>query len=148
MTGRTDFEPEEWKLVSEGPPSAGMIVITADRGGTFRESFSMAKAYGEARQQHGASQLLDEIVSAKPEVDRSRHSSAEELRTDFLQHLRDAVGLLERKAAPEEVEDYRRFVLSVANRVAEAHKEGDEPVSDAERQAISEVAEAVGAGGA
>ena len=147
MSGRQDFEPEEWKLVSEGPPSAGMIVITADRGGTLRESFSMAKAYTEARQQHGSSQLLDEIVSAKPEVDRSRHASAVDLRTDFLQHIRDAVALLERKASPEEVEDYRRFVLTVANRVAEAHKEGGESVSDAERQAISEITEALGTAG-
>ncbi|HMC06431.1 MAG TPA: hypothetical protein VKG89_03455 [Solirubrobacterales bacterium] len=144
MTGRQDFEPEEWKLVSEGPPSAGMIVITADRGGTLRESFSMAKAYSEARQQHGGSQLLDEIVSAKPQTDRSHHSSVVDLRRDFLQHLRDAVGLLERKASPEEVDDYRRFVLAVANRVAEAHKEHGEQVSDAERQAISEISEALG----
>ncbi len=150
MTGKADFTPEEWKLVAEGPPSAGMIVITAQRGGSIRESFSMAKAYTEARQEHGASQLLDEIVSAKPEVDRSRHSSLEELEADFLQHLRDAVALLEQKATPEEVDDYRRFVVTVANRAAEAHREGflglrGERVSDAERQAISEVAEAVGA---
>src|SRR5436190_21739542 len=143
MTGKTDFSEEEWEIILKGPPSAGMIVITAERGGTFRESFSMAKTYGEARKQHGAGQLLDEIVSEKPEVDRSRHSSVEELRADFLQHLRDAVALLERKATPEEVEDYRRFVLTVANRVAEAHKEGGEPVSDSERQAIAEIADAL-----
>jgi hypothetical protein len=127
-----------------------MIVITAQRGGTIRESFSMAKAYTEARTEHGASQLLDEIVSAKPEVDRSRHSSLDELKADFLKHLRDAVALLEEKATPEEVDDYRRFILTVANRAAEAHREGflglsGERVSDAERQAISEIAGAVGA---
>jgi hypothetical protein len=150
MTGKADFTEEEWKLVAEGPPSAGMIVITAQRGGTIRESFSMAKAYTDARQEHGASPLLDEIVSAKPEVDRSKHGSLEELRTDFLQHLRDAVSLLQEKATPEEVEDYRRFVITVANRVAEAHKEGflglgGERVSDAERQAIADVTDALGA---
>jgi hypothetical protein len=150
MTGKADFTPEEWKLVAEGPPSAGMLVITAQRGGSIRESFSMAKAYTEARQEHGASQLLDEIVSAKPEVDRSRHASLEELKADFLQHLRDAVALLEQKATPEELDDYRRFVLTVANRAAEAHREGflgvsGERVSDAERQAISEIADALGA---
>jgi len=149
MTGKADFTPEEWKLVAEGPPSAGMIVVTAERGGTIRESFSMAKAYTEARQEHGASKLLDEIVSAKPEVDRTRHASVDELKADFLQHLRDAVALLERKAAPEELEDYRGFVLTLANKVAEAHREGflglsGERVSEAETQAISEIADAVG----
>jgi hypothetical protein len=145
MTGKADFTEEEWKTVSEGPPSAGMIVATASRGGTFRETFSMAKAYTEARQDHGASQLLDEIVSAKPETDRSRHHSMEELRTDFLQHIRDAVALLEQKATPEEVEDYRRFVVTLANRVAEAHKEHGEQVSEGEAQAIDEIKAALGA---
>jgi hypothetical protein len=28
MTGRADFTQEEWELVLEGPPSAGMIVVT------------------------------------------------------------------------------------------------------------------------
>ena len=62
MTGKADFTQEEWKVVLEGPPSAGMIVLTAQRGGTIRESVAMARAYAEARQQHGESQLLDEIV--------------------------------------------------------------------------------------
>ena len=148
MTRKADFTAEEWQTVSEGPTSAGMIVITASRGGTFRESFSMAKAYSEARQEHGASELLDEIVSAKPEVDRSRHASPEELRSASLDRLREAVALLERKASPEEVEDYRRFVVTLANRVAEAHKEHGELVSDDEQRAIDEIRGALGAGAA
>jgi hypothetical protein len=150
MTGKADFTDEEWKLVLQAPPTAGMIVVTAERGGTFRESFSMAKAYGEARQQHGESALLDEIASAKPEIDRTRFHSVEELREHGLQHLGDAVELLERKATPEEVDEYRRFVLTLAQRVADAHREGflglsGERVSDAERTALAEVAAAVGA---
>ena len=50
MTGKADFTPEEWETVLKGPPSAGMIVVMAQRGGTFRESFSIAKAYAEVRQ--------------------------------------------------------------------------------------------------
>jgi hypothetical protein len=150
MTGKADFSSEEWEVVLKGPPSAGMIVITAQRGGTFRESFSMAKAYGEARKQHGESQLLDEIASTKPEIDQTRYHSAEELKDHGLQHLRDAVELLERKATLEEVDEYRRFVLTLASRVAEAHKEGflglsGERVSEAERVAVTEIAEALGA---
>ena len=149
MTGKADFSPEEWEVVLKGPPSAGMIVITAQRGGTFRESFSMAKAYAEARKEHGDSELLDEIASAKPEIDRTRYHSAEELKEHGLQHLRDAVELLERKATPEEVDEYRRFVLTLANRVAAAHKEGflglsGERVSEAEEAAVAEIAEALG----
>ena len=144
MTGKADFSPDEWELVQEGPPAAGLIVVTAERGGTLRETFSMAKAYVEARQQHGASELLDEIVSAKPEVDRARHASFDQLKEYGLRRLREAVEVLERKATPEEVEDYRRFVLTLAERVAAAHKEGGQPVSDAERAAVDEIAAALG----
>ena len=144
MTGKADFTQEEWELVLEGPPSAGMIVVTAQRGGTFRESIAMAKAYVEARRQHGESELLDEIVAAKPERDHTRYHSVEELKQHGLQHLRDAAELLERKATPEEVEAYRRFVLTLADRVANAHREGGEAVSDAERAAIEEIAASVG----
>jgi hypothetical protein len=52
--------------------------------------------------------------------------------------------LLEAKAGPDEVEDYRGFVVSVAEHAAAAKKEGDEPASEAERAAIGEVATAVG----
>jgi hypothetical protein len=145
MTTKADFTEEEWKTVSEGPPSAGMIVATASRGGTFRESFSMAKAYTEARQSHGASELLDEIVSAKPHVDHTRYSSPEELKQAGLQRLRDAVALLDAKATPEEGEEYKRFVVTLAEKVANAHREGgDSAVSDAERAAIEEIRGALG----
>src|SRR5438445_888300 len=114
MTSKSDFTEEEWKTVLEGPPSAGVIVAAADRGGTFRESFAIAKAYVEARKEHGQSELLDAIESAKPEIDHSRFHSFEELKANGLSHLRDAVAVLERKATSDEVEAYRRFVLSVA----------------------------------
>jgi len=144
MTGKADFTAEEWQIVLEGPPSAGMIVVTAQRGGLFRETLAIAKAYAEARSNHGASELLDEIVSAKPELDHTRYHSTEELKGHGLQHLRDAVELLERKATPEELDDYKRFVLNVADKVANAHREGGEMVSAEERAAIDAVAANLG----
>jgi hypothetical protein len=147
MTGKADFSKEEWELVSEGPPSAGLIVVTAQRGGVFRETLAIAKAYTEARRQHGESQLLDEIVGTKPERDHTHYHSPEELKQGGLQHLRDAVALLEQKATAEEIADYKRFVLAVADKVANAHREGGVSISDAERAAIGEIAAALGAGG-
>lgn len=145
MTAKADFTEQEWDQVLQGPPSAGLIVVTAQRGGTIRETFAIAKAYTEARQQHGASELLDEIVGAKPEMDHTRYHSPEELKQHGLQHLRDAVELLGRKATPEELDDYKRFVLALADRVANAHREGDTAVSDAERAAIEEIRTALDA---
>ena len=144
MTGSADFTPEEWDAVLEGPTSAGMIVATAERGGTFREAFAMAKAFAEARKEHGDSELLDEIVSEKPEMDRTKSRSPEELKANGLERIREAVALVEQKATPEELADYRRFTLTLANRVAGAKEEGDQPVSDSEAAAIEEIRAALG----
>ena len=147
MTGKADFTADEWKLVLEGPPSAGMIVVTAQRGGSIRETFAIAKAYAEARQQHGQSELLDEIASAKPEIDHTRYRSVEELREHGLQHVRDAVAVLEQKATADELDAYKRFVLTLSDKVANAHREGGVAVSDAERAAIDEISAALGPSG-
>ena len=106
----------------EGPPSAGCGGHGGARG-MLRESIAMSKAYAEARAQHGESELLDEIVAAKPEIDHTRYHSAAELWENGLKHLRDATALLEGKATAEELDEYRRFVLALAGKVAAAHKE-------------------------
>src|SRR5215831_14038092 len=143
MTSKSDFTAEEWQLILEAPPSAGMIVVTAQRGGSFREAIAMAKAYVEARKQHGKSELLDDIVAAKPERDHTHYHSADELRQHGLQHLRDSVSLLETKATPEEVEEYRRFIVTLSTEVAAAHREGGQQVSEPEHAAINDITEAL-----
>jgi hypothetical protein len=124
-----------------------MIVITAARGGMFRETVAMSKAYAEARAEHGDSELLDEIVAAKPHMDHTRYHSAEELRDNGLRHLRDAVALVDSKATTQERDDYRRFALTLANKVAAAHKEGGQTVSPAEAEAIQQITAALGTAG-
>jgi hypothetical protein len=144
MTSKAAFSDEEWKVVLEGPSAAGMIVITAAHGGMFRETIAMSKAYAEARGEHGESELLDEIVSAKPKMDHTRYHSPEELRESSLGHLRDAVALLETKATAGELDDYRHFVLTLAGKVAAAHKEHGQSVSPAEAEAIQQITAALG----
>jgi hypothetical protein len=145
MTTKAAFSPEEWKAVLEGPPSAGMIVVTAGRGGMFRETIAMSKAYAEARTQHGSSELLDEIVAAKPHIDHTRYHSFEELRDNGLENIRSAVTVLEGRATPEELDEYRRFVVALANKVAAAHREGGQDVSPAEAEAVQQITTALGA---
>jgi hypothetical protein len=144
MTGKADFTEEEWHQIATGPTGAGMMVATASRGGSFRESCSMAKAYAEARQQHGESQLLDELVGSRPDMDRGGSKSADELTTFALDNIRGAVAAIEAKGTPEELTDYRNFVHGLAQRVAEAHKEDGEQVSQNERTSIEAIVAALG----
>jgi len=146
MTTHADFTEEEWKTVLEGPTSAGMIVTTAERGGSFRESFAMAKAFAEARQEHGASELLDDVVGHRPKTERVKAHSKEELKDAYLAEIRDAVALVAAKATPEELGDYRLFVVTLAKKVAAAKEEkgSEDGVSAAEAQAITEIEGALG----
>jgi hypothetical protein len=141
MTGKADFTSEEWDLIREGPPTAGMVALTADKGGTFRETWALAKAYTEARKEHGESELLDTLVAEKPDV--KRYSSPQELDDVGLSRLTEAVNLLGQKANNAEVAAYKKFVMQVAEGVAEAHKEHGAEVSDAERAAIEKIAAAL-----
>jgi len=88
MTAKSDFTPEEWETVLEGPTAAGLMIAASQRGGTFRESYSIAKAYTDARRDHGASQLLDDIVGSKPKVERPHVHSVDELKQQSLEQLR------------------------------------------------------------
>jgi hypothetical protein len=142
MTTKADFTEEEWNVVREGPAAAGVLVLMAQGGGSFRETWALAKSYAEARKQPGQSQLLDELASEKPDVER--HSTREEQESEGLKGLSEAIALLEQKATPEDVEAYRAFVLAVARRVAEAHEEEGQPISAAEQAAIDKVASTIG----
>ncbi|HEY0391648.1 MAG TPA: hypothetical protein VGC63_08065 [Solirubrobacterales bacterium] len=79
-------------------------------------------------------------------MDHTKSHSPEELKQHGLGRIREAVALLEQKATVEEVGDYRLFVVSLANRVAGAKKEGDEAISEAESAAIAEIKQALGSG--
>jgi hypothetical protein len=138
MTGRADFSNEEWELVCEGPATAGMVALTASAGGSFRESWALARSYAEARKEHGESELLDALVAEQPAV--KQYDSTEELERHGLDRLSEAVRLLEQKAGRGELHGYKRFTLDVAASVAEAHREEIASVTLEERAAIEKIA--------
>jgi hypothetical protein len=151
MTRKSEFNAEEWSRIVSVPALAALRVIAADRGGTIRESLSLARAYQEARQR-GGTELLDELVASAPELDRQELRSPEALRDQSEQRLREALDLLTQRATPEEVEDYKRFVLGVADTVAHAHREGGflgiggKEVSEREQAVLDELSATLDAG--
>jgi hypothetical protein len=151
MTRKADFNADEWSTVVDGPLYAGMRVISADRGGTLRESLAMGRAYQAAREHHGESELLDELVKSPPSIDPDRvREAGGNISALASEQLREAIGILEAKSMPSEVDAYKRFVMTVAQAVASAHKEGGflgiggKQISDAENQALDEISTALG----
>jgi hypothetical protein len=143
MSDHEGFTDEEWEVVREGPAVAGLMVVTADSGGTFRETFALARAYADARKQHGGSALVDELASKGPPRGRRFHSE-DELQQEGENLLRQAAGLVARRGT-EEAQSYRAFVLNVAERVARAHKEHGEEISSGEQAALDAISQSLGA---
>jgi hypothetical protein len=151
MTKKADFNAEEWDTVVEGPVFAGLAVIAADRGGTIRESLAMGRVYQEARQQQGQSDLLDDLVDSQPSIDKARaQESGGDVAAIAKERLTQAMSLLEAKATPDEIDAYKRFVMTVAQAAAAAHKEGGflgiggQKVSEAEETALDEISLTLG----
>jgi hypothetical protein len=146
MTKKADFNADEWSTVAEGPLLAGMQVVAASRGGTIRESLAMGQTYAQARQQQGESELLDDLVAAPPAVDAERAKGAGDVARASAERLGQALEILAAKATPEEIEAYKRFVLTVGEAAANAHKEGGflgvggKQVSAEEQAALDEIA--------
>lgn len=151
MTRKAEFNAEEWATVVNAPLYAGVRVISAERGGTLRETAAIGRVYQQARERHGESELLDELVSTPPAIDPERMRAAGDVAAASTQQLRNAMAILEAKATPAEIDDYKRFVMTVAQEAAAAHKEGGflgiggKPVSDAENRALDEISSSLGA---
>jgi hypothetical protein len=148
MTTKADFNADEWERVARAPALAGLMVIMADRGGTLRESVALGRAYAEARRD-GGSELIEALVASAPQLDPQSIGQPEQVP----EQIREAVRLVEEKATPEEAEEYRQFLLRLADVVAHAHKEGGvlgiggKEVSPDEQAALDQLASTLGASG-
>jgi hypothetical protein len=152
VTTKADFNAEDWSTVVDGPLYAGLRVIAADRGGTLRESVAMGRVYQEARAKQGASPLLDELIKSPPAIDQEQlRAAGGDIGAVTTNHLRKAMSVLQSHATPAEADAYKTFVMTVAQAVAEAHKEGGflgiggKRISEAEDQALDEISLALGA---
>ena len=146
MTKKAGFNAEEWSVVVGAPLLAAMLVISADKGGSVRETVAVARAYAEAKQSHDG-ELMSALLSepAGKQI-TSKRRSREEVAAEALATLRQAIAILERVATEDEVVEYKRFVYSLGETAAQAHKEGGflgiggTPVSEAEQAALDEIA--------
>jgi hypothetical protein len=140
MTTKSEFNAEEWERVAQAPALGAMMVMLADRGGAIRESLAVGKAYAEARRDADG-ELLEALVGSAPQLDPASVGAPDQLP----ERLREAVRIVNEKATPEEAEQYRQFILRVAETVAHAHKEGGvlgiggKEVSERERAALDEL---------
>jgi len=157
MTTKTDYTPEEWNLVYAAAPMAGIAVSAASVNllfGLAQEMLALGMAIAELTHEGGDNELLRSLASdlkaAGTNVPRPRElNSPAKARPHAIEHLRRLDALLQRKSTTTEAEAFKRWLYSVAQRVAEASREGGilgfggDKVSEPERAALAEIAQAL-----
>jgi hypothetical protein len=158
MTGKFDFTPEEWKTIVAAAPMIGLAVTCASPNGPWgvmKEMLSMGMAMAEMLQKGNANPLIAGLAAdlkarqTKLEPPQGL-KDPEQCKESALQHVRAVNEIIDRKVKGEEGDEFKRWLLAVGHRVAEAANEGgifgfgSERVSDAERNVLRQIAFALG----
>jgi hypothetical protein len=163
MASKSSFTPEEWSRLVASPIVASMAITAADPGGLWsllQESMSSGWALLEAKQDAQATPLVkavaDDIANTETRSAVQQSFQAEfkgsqfaDIKRKAIEELHAVSTLLDMKA-PEDAAAFRSWLWTVAQKSAEAGKEGGflgfggVAVSDAEKATLAEIATALG----
>ncbi len=161
MSKKSDYSREEWQLLLDVPPAVGTAVMYAGQSGvgSVKEAMAMASGILGARNGFEGLELIESLVAAR--IENNEKSSIETLDSPYVdltpdQILDDAVArcrrvsdILDDKATDDEADGYVDWTVSLAEKVANAAKEGGflgiggTRVSEEEARAIKAVRRAL-----
>lgn len=135
MAAKSDFTPDEWKLLLESVMMSGIAVTAAEPSGlwgTLKESFASARTMASGKA--GSSDLIKALVAdfetsegrsvAREGLsEKLKGSNPAEITAKSIDTLRQAAALLDAKA-PGEAADVKAWLRQISASVAEASKEG------------------------
>jgi hypothetical protein len=160
MANKASFTAEEWATLLKSPAMAGLIVVAASPSGPIgavQESFALGKLISETKQQGAANELVSAVVADLVTAGGRRTGQSMELFGKSVAEIKAAAlgtvrqaGTIVATKAPADAEAFKRWLLSISQRVAEAAKEGGffgfggTLVSEQEQAAIKETSGALG----
>ena len=169
-----DFSDDELRLLTSVPHAVGSAMAFAGSSGligTGKEMMASARAMLEGVKRYPDNELIRAIVprinaGGDPKVEMERAvqvrdwavarmkekgiDSPEKFRAQALDDTRQVAALLASKGTPEQAAQYRDWVMSVADGVAQAATEGGflgfggERLSEGERKLLDELKAALG----
>jgi len=154
MASKSDFTPEEWKTIVAAAPMVGLAVTCASPNGPWgvmKEMLSMGMAMAEMLEKGSSNTLIAELGAdlkarqTKTEPPQNI-KDPEQCKQAALDHVRAVNDILNRKVKPEEADEFKKWLLAIGQRVAEAANEGGifgfggERVSDAEKNVLRQIA--------
>jgi hypothetical protein len=158
MTAQNAFTAEEWTLLRSLPSIVSSGVTVADPSGIFgsiKEASAGMMGMFRSLQEGSNIELIKAIATDKsmpgmPDVkamlgEGSREQQMANLKSAVLSRIAEVVDLVNSKATPDEVQAYKQMIMVVAQKAANASKEGGflgfggVRVSDAEQSFLNEV---------
>jgi hypothetical protein len=158
MTTKADYTAEEWEVLMRAPAAVGMAIVTASPSGPIgvvKEMVAVGSVLGETSPAGDSNTLISAIVADfkagyRPASLPAQAQNIEEIKARALQTCREVTELLARKAPAPEAEGVKRWLMTAAQRVAEAAKEGGflgiggTRVTAAEQAVVAEIAGVLG----
>ena len=162
MTSRADFTEDEWARLGRAPLVVAVAISVADPGGpieSLKESRAALSAVAEAAGDGAPRGLVRDVAREVTGKLQRRESPLDGFKPDrrnprpaILAELRAVYALLQEKATPDEVADFREWLRTIAQRTATAAKEGSflgiggEVVSEREQRMLETLGQIFGAG--
>jgi hypothetical protein len=161
MTSRSDFTDDEWERLGRAPLVVAMAISLADPGGpleTFKESSAALRTLAEAARDGGYGEFVQSVARDVAARAQRRQTPLGDFKPDrgnarqeVLAELRTVNALLQQKATPEELAEFREWLRTAAQRAALAATEGGflgfggERVSEREQQMLETIGRIFGA---
>ena len=129
MATQSDFGADEWKAVVGAPVAAGLFVTMADVSGPVgiaKEAMAVSRAIADTATTAsiGVVKAIGEFAKAAGRLEAPPlPSDKTAVKTALLDGVRQGAAAVAAKS-PSEADGYKRFVLDVAKKSAEASKEG------------------------
>ena len=163
MADKSNFTPEEWKLLLESVMMAGIAVTAAEPSGLWgvlKESFASGSALSQAKMDPGSNPLI-KAVAADFETAEGQSTARDglreklggtrpaEIKAQCIETLRQAGAVVAAKA-PDDAAAFKGWLHDISQHVAEAAKEGGflgiggVLVSEAEKATLTEISDALG----
>jgi hypothetical protein len=165
MATKAQFTAQEWEALRDAPHLVTLAVATAGSSGpigSIKEAFAPLSAIIEAAK--GNDELLrgicdrEELKAAQQAIRGSiklgpdAKALREELQNAAAEKAAAANAILKQKGSPEDLKAYRQLLMNIADRTANAAKEGSflgfggERVSEGERAVIKRLSQALEVG--
>jgi hypothetical protein len=161
MTAKADYTDEEWTRLRRAPFVAGMAISLADPGGPIEMSRETMATLRATTTPPSRDELLISVSQEILAMVNQKQNPLSGFKPDssalagkmVLDELGAVNGILGSKAASEEAEAFRRWLLEVARAAADAAKEGGfmgfgaVQISEGEQRMLEQVRAALGMSG-